>query len=84
MRWSDFKGLDLMVSLSNHEPVAVRRAHREAWAASYFRSLLADATSHEVHTALTDNGAQYVNRKRDNNALEPLGAPVANISLNSR
>jgi hypothetical protein len=30
MRWSDFKGLDLMVSLSNHELVAVRRPHREA------------------------------------------------------
>ena len=30
MRWSDFNGLDLMVSLSNHEPVAGRRAYREA------------------------------------------------------
>jgi hypothetical protein len=30
MGWSDFKGLDLMVSLSNHELVAVRRSHREA------------------------------------------------------
>jgi hypothetical protein len=28
--WSDFNGLDLMVGLSNHEPVEVWRAHREA------------------------------------------------------
>ena len=30
MRSRDFNGLALMVSLSNHERIAVRRAHREA------------------------------------------------------
>jgi len=40
--------------------------------------------AYEVHATLTDNGAQYVNRKRGNNALESLRAPVANIPLNSR
>ena len=37
MRSSDFNGLDIMVSLSNHKLVVVRQAHREAMGGIVFQ-----------------------------------------------
>ena len=52
MRMSDFKGLDLMVSLSKDELV-------EPWAASFFSSLPDQAALHQV---LTGGSAQHDRR----------------------
>jgi transposase InsO family protein len=40
-------------------------------AAQFLRDL-ADAVPYKIHTVLTDNGIQFVNRKRDSNAFEHI------------
>jgi transposase-like protein len=66
--------LYLFVAVDRTSKFAFAQLHDKAGkvvAARFLRDLI-DAVPYKIHTVLTDNGIQFVNRKRDNNALEHI------------
>ena len=66
--------LYLFVAVDRISKFAFAQLHDKAGklvAAEFLRDLI-DAVPYKIHTVLTDNGIQFVNRKRDNNALEHI------------
>ena len=66
--------LYLFVAVDRTSKFAFAQLHDKAGklvAAQFLRDLI-DAVPYKIHTVLTDNGIQFVNRKRDSNALEHI------------
>ena len=66
--------LYLFVAVDRTSKFAFAQLHDKAGklvAAQFLRDLI-DAVPYKVHTVLTDNGIQFVNRKRCNNVLEHI------------
>jgi len=66
--------LYLFVAVDRTSKFAFAQLHDKAGklvAAQFLRDL-ADAVPYKIHTVLTDNGIQFVNRKRDSNAFEHI------------
>ena len=66
--------LYLFVAVDRTSKFAFAQLHDKAGklvAAQFLRDLI-DAVPYKIHTVLTDNGIQFVNRKRDTNALEHI------------